>query len=66
MNRPQHLSDDELIGLLYGLGDGDGHLTHCSECGERWRLCTRVLPQLAEKPLPGGRSIVDGHHAGSC
>ena len=21
MNRPQHLSDDELIGLLYGLGD---------------------------------------------
>jgi hypothetical protein len=43
MNRPRHLSDDELIGLLYGLGDGDGHLTHCSECGERWDEMRRAL-----------------------
>jgi hypothetical protein len=43
MNRPQHLSDDELIGLLYGLGDGDGHLTHCSECGERWSEMHKAL-----------------------
>jgi len=42
MNRPQHLSDDELIGLLYGLGDGD-HLTHCSECGERWSEMHKAL-----------------------
>ena len=36
MNRPQHLSDDELIGMLYGIGDGESHLAGCSECSERW------------------------------
>ena len=43
MSRPRHLSDDELIGLLYGLGDGEGHLTHCSECGERWSEMRKAL-----------------------
>jgi hypothetical protein len=43
MNRPQHLSDDELIGLLYGLGDAGGHLAGCSECGERWNAMHRAL-----------------------
>jgi hypothetical protein len=46
MNRPHHLSDDELIGLLYGLGDGkddEGHLEQCSECGERWNAMHRAL-----------------------
>jgi hypothetical protein len=42
MNRP-HLSDDELIGLLYGLGDGEKHLSGCSECGERWSGMHRAL-----------------------
>jgi hypothetical protein len=42
MNRP-HLSDDELIGLLYGLGDGESHLADCSECGERWNAMHRAL-----------------------
>jgi hypothetical protein len=42
MNRP-HLNDDELIGLLYGLGEGEGHLEQCSECGERWNAMRRAL-----------------------
>ena len=51
MNRPQqhlqkHLSDDELIGLLYGLGnieDAESHLAGCSECDERWSAMHRAL-----------------------
>ena len=50
MNRPQqlpqHLNDDELIGLLYGLGDiedAENHLTACSECSERWSAMHRAL-----------------------
>lgn len=42
MNRP-HLSDDELIALLYGLGDAEGHLASCPECGERWNAMRRAL-----------------------
>jgi len=42
MNRP-HLSDDELIGLLYGLGDSERHLAGCSECNERWNAMHRAL-----------------------
>jgi hypothetical protein len=46
MNRPHlnpHLSDDELIGLLYGLGDGENHLERCPDCGERWNAMHRAL-----------------------
>jgi hypothetical protein len=46
MNRGPHLNDDELIGLLYGLGnieDAEGHLAGCSECGERWNAMHRAL-----------------------
>ncbi|MGH9647530.1 MAG: hypothetical protein ACRD4E_12025 [Bryobacteraceae bacterium] len=46
MNRPQHLSDDELIGMLYGIGDkedADSHLADCSECSERWSAMHRAL-----------------------
>jgi anti-sigma-K factor RskA len=43
MNRPHHLSDDELISLLYGLGDTDGHLARCPECAERWNAMHRAL-----------------------
>ncbi|MCU1339439.1 MAG: hypothetical protein JWO19_5020 [Bryobacterales bacterium] len=38
-----HLSDDELIGWLYGLGDAEGHLSGCSDCGERWNAMLRAL-----------------------
>jgi len=43
MNRPHHLSDDELIGMLYGLGDTGSHLADCSECSERWNTMQRAL-----------------------
>jgi hypothetical protein len=43
MNRPQHLSDDELIERLYGLGDADEHLAVCSECSERWSAMHSAL-----------------------
>lgn len=38
-----HLNDDELIALLYGLGDPDGHLAACAECTERWDAMRRAL-----------------------
>ena len=46
MNRPQHLSDDELIGMLYGLGDlgeAESHFAGCPECSERWSAMQRAL-----------------------
>ena len=43
MNRPQHLSDEEMIGMLYGIGDEDSHLAGCSECSERWDAMHQAL-----------------------
>ncbi len=62
MNRP-HLSDDELIGLLYGLGgieDAESHLTGCSECGGRWSAMHRALGMAraeAVAPEISGRKL---------
>jgi hypothetical protein len=60
MNRP-HLSDDELIALLYGLGDAEGHLAHCPECGERWNAMHRALGMARAESAPileiGGRRL---------
>lgn len=30
-----HLGNDDLIGIVYGLGDADGHIAGCPECSER-------------------------------
>ena len=43
MNRPQHLSDEEMIGMLYGIGDEESHLAGCSECSERWDAMHQAL-----------------------
>jgi anti-sigma-K factor RskA len=46
MNRSHsnpHLSDDELIRLLYGLGDAESHMSACAECGERWNEMLKAL-----------------------
>lgn len=58
MNRPQHLprhlSDDELIGLLYELGnieDADSHLAGCSECSERWSAMHTALGMARTESL---------------
>jgi len=58
MNRP-HLSDDELIALLYGLGDAEGHLGHCPECGERWNAMHRALGMARAESAPIVE--IDGH-----
>lgn len=31
-----HLSDDDLIAHLYGVGQNDGHLSHCEKCQARF------------------------------
>lgn len=38
-----HLSDDELIGLLYGIGDADCHLDVCPDCEGRWEEIQQAL-----------------------
>ena len=38
-----HLSDDQLIDLLYGIGDADGHLEICPACDARWEDMQRAL-----------------------
>jgi len=41
-----HLTDDELIALLYGLGDAEGHVAGCAECAERWSEMQRALGKV--------------------
>ena len=46
-----HLSDDELIRRLYGIGEEDDHLAACSECGDRWLAIQNVVRSTrAEQP----------------
>ncbi|MBZ5633157.1 MAG: hypothetical protein LAO55_08505 [Acidobacteriia bacterium] len=59
MNR-QHLSDDELIGMLYGLGnmkDDAGHLADCSECSERLRAMGQARAATVDAPQISGRML---------
>jgi hypothetical protein len=57
MNRPQHLSDDELIERLYGLGDAEGHLTVCSECSERLNAMDKARVATVNAPEISGRRL---------
>ena len=56
MNR-DHLSDDELIGVLYGLGDADGHVTGCAECTERLGALRKIRAETAGTPEISGRLL---------
>jgi len=59
MNRP-HLNDDELIGLLYGLGnmdDDESHLAGCSECIERLKAMEKVRRDAADAPQISARIL---------
>jgi|SRR5665213_192009 len=59
MNRP-HLSDDELIGRVYGLGDrkeDEAHLEACSECSERLRAMGQARMATIDAPRIGGRKL---------
>ena len=45
-----HLTTDELVDRLYGVGAGD-HLDHCKECSERLReLCERRAMAVEQVP----------------
>ncbi len=52
MNR--HLTNDELLHRLYGLGEAEGetnlHLRECSECADRWRTFERRRAETAAGP----------------
>jgi hypothetical protein len=48
-----HLSDDELIACLYGLGDAEGHLAGCAECGERWNAMHTALGKTRAESATG-------------
>src|SRR5271165_2284038 len=49
MNR--HLTNDELLHRLYGLGEAEGetnlHLRECAGCAERWRAYERRRAETA-------------------
>jgi len=60
MNRSHsklHLSDDELIGLLYGLGDADGHLAQCAECTGLLRAFRKTRAEIVVTPEISGRLL---------
>ncbi len=52
MNR--HLTNDELLNRLYGLGEAEGetnqHLRECAGCAERWRAFERRRAETAATP----------------
>jgi hypothetical protein len=46
-----HLSDDDLIRRLYGIGEEDEHLAACSECSDRWLAIQNIIRSTrAEQP----------------
>jgi hypothetical protein len=46
----KHLTTDELVDRLYGMGAGD-HLDDCEECAERFRQL-RERREMAAEPVP--------------
>ena len=54
MNRSfsaSHLSDEDLIRRLYGIGEEDDHLAACSECNDRWLAIQNIIRSArAEQP----------------
>lgn len=54
MNRSfstSHLSDEDLIRRLYGIGEEDDHLAACSECSDRWLAIQNIIRSArAEQP----------------
>jgi len=53
----RHLSDETLIGLLYGLDDTDGHLERCSECAERLMAMRQTRTEMTSVPLISARKL---------
>jgi hypothetical protein len=46
----RHWTDDELIGRIYGLEPGDGHLAECEECAGRWRALEAARGLVLDPP----------------
>jgi hypothetical protein len=57
MNRSPHLSEDQLIELVYGVGDESGHLSGCSECSERLLAMRRVRAEATGDSEISGRML---------
>jgi hypothetical protein len=60
MNR--HLTNDELLNRLYGLGEAEGetnlHLQECTECADRWRAFERRRAETAAWPEVSNEFLV--------
>ena len=56
MNRG-HLSDDELIGLVYGLGHEETHLATCAECAGRFNAMRRTRAESVSTEEISGRML---------
>jgi hypothetical protein len=52
----QHLTTDELVDRLYGVGSS-GHLDECDECSERFRQL-RERKEMAAAPAPVSREVL--------
>jgi hypothetical protein len=52
-----HLSEDEMIALLYGLHDTEDHVASCAECGERLRAMGKARLATVDPPLINGRRL---------
>ena len=46
----RHWTGEELIGRLYGIGPGDGHLEECAECSERWQRLLIARSEVLQVP----------------
>ena len=55
----RHWDDDELIGHLYGVGPGDGHLEECPECARRWQTLLSVRQRVMEPPPESEHFLAD-------
>jgi hypothetical protein len=51
-----HLTDDQLIRRLYGIGEEEGHLAACPDCRERWLAIQNVI-RSARAEMPRAAEI---------
>jgi len=45
--------------LLYGLGDAEGHVAGCAECGDRWNEMLRALGKTRAEAAAGTEIALD-------
>ena len=52
-----HWNDDELIGLLYGLGNTAHHVAGCAECQDRLKVMGKARAAAVDAPHISGRML---------